>query len=74
MLALLVYVIFPILTVTALLLAIRFLIRSVKEKPKEPKIEPKRDIAEELKKLAELQDQGILTDEEFDELKKRLLR
>lgn len=41
---------------------------------KEQKEEPKRGIAEELKKLAALHDQGALTDEEFSEQKKKLLR
>jgi|GEM_PF-2374640 len=41
---------------------------------KEQKEEPKSDIAEDLKKLAELHDQGVLTDEEFFEQKKKLLR
>jgi len=61
-----------IVVITAILLAIRFIIRAAKEKPKE---EPKQtEIADELKKLAELHDQGVITDEEFNEQKKKLLR
>jgi septation ring formation regulator EzrA len=41
---------------------------------KERKEEPKSGISEELKKLAELHDQGVLTDEEFFEQKEKLLR
>jgi len=61
-----------IVVITAILLAIRFIFRAAKEKPKE---EPKqKEIADELKKLAELHDQGVITDEEFNEQKKKLLR
>ena len=49
--------------------AIRFVIRSAKEK-KIGQIE----VADEIKKLAELHEQGVLTDEEFNEQKMKLLR
>lgn len=71
-LLILVFIVIPIVVITAILLAIRFIIRAAKEKPKE---EPKQEgIADELKKLAELHDQGVITDEEFNEKKKKLLR
>lgn len=71
-LLILVFIVLPIVVITAILLAIRFIIRAAKEKPKE---EPKqKEIADELKKLAELHDQGVITDEEFNEQKKKLLR
>lgn len=67
-----VFIVLPIVVITAILLAIGFIIRAAKEKPKE---EPKqKEIADELKKLAELHDQGVITDEEFNEQKKKLLR
>ena len=38
-----------------------------------PAFDPSRLVADEIKKLAALRDQGILTDEEFTEQKRRLL-
>ncbi len=66
------FIVIPIVVITAILLAIRFIIRAAKEKPKEDSKQTK--IADELKKLAELHDQGVITDEEFNEQKKKLLR
>ncbi len=68
----LVFIVLPIVVITVILLAIRFIIRAAKEKPKEDS--KQTEIADELKKLAELHDQGVITDEEFNEQKKKLLR
>ena len=38
-----------------------------------PAFDPSKLVADEIKKLAALRDQGILTDEEFTEQKRRLL-
>lgn len=72
LLILFVFVILPILIVTGILFAIRFIIRSAKEKPKQET--GSEEVADELKKLAELHEQGVLTDEEFNEQKKKLLK
>ena len=39
----------------------------------QPAVDPSMLVADEIKKLAALRDQGILTDEEFTEQKRRLL-
>jgi uncharacterized membrane protein len=63
------FVAIPIIVVTAVVFAI---IRAAKEKPKGSTSEMSTsEIADELKKLAELHDQGVLTDEEFAEQKKK---
>jgi len=72
LLLILLFLVLPIVVITAILLAIRFIIRAAKEKSKEDS--KQTEIADELKKLAELHDQGVITDEEFNEQKKKLLR
>jgi uncharacterized membrane protein len=71
-LLILIFIVIPIFTITGILLVIRFIIRAAKEKPKQEL--KQKEIADELKKLAELHEQGVLTDEEFYEQKKKLLR
>jgi Short C-terminal domain len=44
-----------------------------KETPEAPVAEPSVDSSEQLKELAELREQGILTEEEFAAEKKKLL-
>ncbi|RLI77792.1 hypothetical protein DRP05_09230 [Archaeoglobales archaeon] len=58
----------PLLILIVIFLAIRYIIKAVKEKKTEP-----TEVAETIKKLAELHEQGFLTDEEFKERKRRLL-
>ena len=69
----LLWIVLLIISVPIVILFGYIAIEALKEY-KEQKKELKRDIAEELKKLAALREQGLLTDEEFFELKKKLLR
>ena len=47
--------------------------RSASSRPEPPPAEPEITVADELGKLADLRDRGILSDEEFQEQKSKLL-
>jgi hypothetical protein len=57
-----------ILIIVGIVFAIGFVSKSAKEKKMAP-----GEVADEIKKLAELHEQGILTDDEFAEQKKKVL-